>query len=377
MFTRFTTAFVLASTLAFAGCAAQSHQQEEDDPTSMQSESALSAYGELLVGDYKGEAVYPRFSLNKDGTYSWDTGIRCITTPCPSGDRGTWAIYVSLFTGTRYVNMRSTSISRWFRVASTSPATLVGAFGTSGTYTKIKTGGCTLNSECARGEQCDAGACVARPLCVQVDAADGRFLAKNFSAGQYAEADAWAQKEAGGGSYGISLANCAIVSTNMACTEEYAPVCAYTAIWNEARTFSNKCDMKRAVIGAAGEWGEVVAAHKEGACTKGDARCSTYWLKEDEAAVPGAYYVRTVYSDFEAKAWIQVQPNAVNGAVLNGACHDFTICTEEYNPVCGGVRSDSPSTFGNVCSFQAAVRASSATEGWSKGYVSSAGACTP
>jgi len=91
----------------------------------------------------------------------------------------------------------------------------------------------------------------------------------------------------------------------------------------------------------------------------------------------GAYYVKTFGSAFDAKAWINLQPSAVNGLVLDGACPALTACTKEYAPVCGGVRSDTPRTFGNRCAFEAAVRSSSTADGWSKGYVNAAGACAP
>ncbi len=376
MFTRF-SALILASSLVFTGCAAQSNPDNDEDPSTLQSDDALSSFGALLVGTYKTDAAYPKFDLNKDDSYRWDSGIRCITTPCPSGDVGRWAVYVSVFTGVRYVNLRSDDgrVSRWFRVASTSK--LVGAFGTTGTFTKWVKGACTTNAECAGGEQCDAGACVARALCVQVDGTDGRVVAKNFAAGQYAEANAWGETTAAGSSWGISLANCATVAADMACTEEYAPVCALTVSMAAAKTFGNRCDLRRSVIAEAGDFGESLAISTKGACVAGAARCSTFWMKSDPTSAAGAYYVKSFKSDFEAKAWPQLHPSAIDAQVLSGACHDLTICTKEYNPVCGGVRSDDASTFGNRCMFQAAVRASSATEGWSKGYIRSAGECTP
>ncbi|MBI2394124.1 MAG: hypothetical protein HYV09_31420 [Deltaproteobacteria bacterium] len=139
---------------------------------------------------------------------------------------------------------------------------------------------------------------------------------------------------------------------------------------------SNLCYVRRAVLSAAGEFGEVTGVYTKGECEKGELRCATYWLKSDPAAVEGAYYAHTFASEFEASSWIALQPSAVDAAVLPGACDAITACTKEYNPVCGGVRSDEPSTFGNRCMFMAAVRASSTTDGWSKGYVSAAGECT-
>lgn len=364
------------------GCAAQSTPEGEDDTSTLHAEDALSATGKLLVGDYKSDAWYPRFSLAKDGTYVWDSGIRCVKAPCPSGDSGRFKIWVGAYTGTRYVNMVSSDgkVEHWLRVASLSPTKLVGVFGTTGTFTRVSAekpvGGCTATSECGNGEQCIAGACTARPLCVQIPVASDRYQAKNFAAGQWSEASAWAETTAAGAGYSISLATCTEVAAGLACTEEYAPLCAFVSGAEGARTVSNACELRRTVIAAAGEYGEATGLSTKGECTKGEPRCSTYWLKSDPASVAGAYYVQTFRSDFEAKAWIALQPSAVDGAVLDGICSDLTICTKEYNPVCGGVRSDDPSTFGNLCMFQAAVRASSATDGWSKGYVNASGECS-
>lgn len=384
MFTRSFSASLLAASLVFAGCAAQSTPEGEDDTTTLRSEDSLSKFGKQLVGSYRSESMYPRFTLASDGTYSWDTGIRCFTTPCPSGDTGRFAIYVGAWTGIRYVNLRSSdgTASHWLRVASLTPAKLIGAFGTTGTFTRdpkgeVKTDGCAATSECGGGEQCLSGVCTARPICVQIPVADGRYVARNFAAGSWAEANAWAETTAAGAGHSLSLATCTEVANNLACTEEYAPLCTFVSGAMGAQTVSNECEMRRAVIAAAGDFGEANGLYTKGACSKGEPRCSTYWLKSDPTSAAGAYYVHTFGSDFEAKAWIMLQPDAVEGDVLPGTCSDLVMCTKEYAPVCGAVRSDELSTFGNRCSFQAAVRASSATDGWSKGYINAAGECTP
>jgi len=382
MFNRFFIAPLFAASFLFAGCAAQSTAPEgDDDTTTLRAEGALSALGKQLVGNYKSDAFYPRFSLAADGTYSWDTGIRCIKGPCPSGDSGRFSIYYGAFTGYRYVNLVSSdrAISRWFRIASVTPAKLVGVFGTTGTFTK-DTGkpvpACTVAADCAGGEQCLSGTCTARPICVQLPTTNG-YVAKNFPAGSWAEANAWAETTAAGAGHSLSLANCTDVANGLACAEIYAPLCTFVSGAAGAATMSNDCEMRRAVIAAAGEFGEAKGSYTKGECPKGEPVCATYWLKSDPTDATGAYYAHTFSSDFEAKAWIAEMSTAVDAAVLNGACSDLTVCTKEYNPVCGGVRSDEPSTFGNRCMFMAAVRASTATDGWSKGRIDSTGACTP
>jgi hypothetical protein len=142
----------------------------------------LSTYASTLVGSYKGDAVYPRFQLNADYTYSWDTGIRCVTTPCPSGDVGTWALYVNGY-GTHYINLVSkpAAQNRWYRVYDGTPVVLKGAFGTTGTFTKQG----TLNTtcavvRCAAGFKCDdstgTAQCVALPKDYCVSAADCKLV---------------------------------------------------------------------------------------------------------------------------------------------------------------------------------------------------------
>lgn len=363
------------------GCAVPTSSERDDDVATMQSEDALSAFGKLLVGNWKADTTYPRFTLAKDGTYSWDSGIRCVKAPCPSGDVGRFHLYVGAWTGTRYVNLRSNdgAHSRWLRVDSL--ARLSGAFGTTGSYTR-DTGkvvpvdpGCTSYTDCAGGEQCLAGVCTARPVCVQIPVSEGRYLAKNFAAGQWAEANAWAEATAAGSGHSLSLATCAEVATGMVCTADYAPLCSFISGADGAQNLGNLCELRRAVIAAAGEYGDSQGFYTTGECVKDGPSCSTYWLKSDPAATEGAYYVHTFGSHFEAKSWIALQPGAVEGEILPGVCSELTTCTKEYAPVCGGVRSDEASTFGNRCMFMAAVRASSATDGWSKGYVSAAGAC--
>jgi hypothetical protein len=45
-----------------------------------------------LAGTYRPAdgSQFPFLTLADDGTYVYDTGIRCIMAPCPSGDSGTW-----------------------------------------------------------------------------------------------------------------------------------------------------------------------------------------------------------------------------------------------------------------------------------------------
>lgn len=370
-----TITFVLVASLA--GCAAQSSNEGDDTDGSLiaSSDNALSAFGKQLVGGYKSDAWYPRFSLEKDASYSWDTGIRCITAPCPSGDVGRFTIWQD-YSGRKYVRLLSNDsrTTRWFRVDSLKPVTLVGVFGTTGTFklqSPVVIGGCAATTECSAGEQCVSSVCTARPSCAQVTAPDGKFHARNFAAGAYAEADAWAAKIAAGGAYGISLYTCEEVAAS-GCTEELNPVCAFVSGTDAEKTLGNACEARRATVAAAGSGGDAVSVTAKGACTTGAPRCATYAIGTDASY---AYYVHDFSSQFAADAWIAINASAIRPQVYTGKCATHTGCTKEYNPVCGGVRSDAARTFGNRCMFEASVRVSSAATGWSKGYAAP-GECT-
>jgi hypothetical protein len=143
-------ALMIAGSVAVAGCAV-SPAEGEDSRVSVQSEP-LSAFGKTLVGTYRDQAA--SLQLESTGDYVFDTGIRCITQPCPSGDRGKWAVYVG-YTGTRYVELTASSIVRWYRVQKTEPIVLAGAFGTEGKLVKeVAPSGCAT-ARCAAGFYCD------------------------------------------------------------------------------------------------------------------------------------------------------------------------------------------------------------------------------
>jgi hypothetical protein len=227
---------------------------------------------------------------------------------------------------------------------------------------------CTQTSECGYGEQCHSGACVAQPLCVQLEPAAGKHVVKNFAAGQWKEANDWGTANANGLAWGISLATCGTVAQNLACTEQYDPYCTVSNAWTDARTLGNACEVKRAILEAAGDYAEITGISQKGAfATSGSPRCGTYY-------VDTAYYAKNWNSDFEANAWIGLNPNAKSSAVLGGACDSFTICNRLYAPVCGGVKSEAPHTYGNRCSFETAVRIDAGSTGESKGYAKD-GAC--
>ncbi len=111
----------LAST-ALSGCASP----PAGGDASAVSEIADPSLSQALVGEYRpADGGFPRLTLADNGTYVYDTGIRCISAPCPSGDAGTWRL-----TWGGWVRLRATSPDalepqRFVDIASSDPVTLM------------------------------------------------------------------------------------------------------------------------------------------------------------------------------------------------------------------------------------------------------------
>lgn len=135
---------IALAALAFTGCAVQANEpaDEEFSASEAQALHASTLYA-ALVGNYaSSDTPYPTFELAKDRTFTLDTGIRCITTPCPSGDAGKWTLYT--YKGRYYLNLAGAEASRWYYVQSFSKGVLVGMTD-KGTWTKqveAPTSGC-------------------------------------------------------------------------------------------------------------------------------------------------------------------------------------------------------------------------------------------
>jgi hypothetical protein len=109
---------LFAGAVAIAGCAANT-DVEEDTQTGVAEEAYhTSALGKKLVGDYVAEnGTLPTLRLDGDQSYAWDTGIRCVRAPCPSGEGGKWNLYKAYNANRYYVGLFSTEGNeRWFRV---------------------------------------------------------------------------------------------------------------------------------------------------------------------------------------------------------------------------------------------------------------------
>lgn len=88
---------VVAASLIFSGCAAQSASDADDESAVGEADEALTAYGKSLIGAWR---VLPGYTLDLnelvlkgDGTFIWHHDIKCITTPCPTRDDGKWIAY--------------------------------------------------------------------------------------------------------------------------------------------------------------------------------------------------------------------------------------------------------------------------------------------
>lgn len=105
-------AVALVSTGALAGCAADTSNDEEG--VVEESEEELTKAGKALIGAYKDDGKIQGLILTnvKKGqanefTADIDTGIRCITTPCPSSERVTGTFTA----GTKTITFKSSTAS--------------------------------------------------------------------------------------------------------------------------------------------------------------------------------------------------------------------------------------------------------------------------
>jgi hypothetical protein len=134
---------------------------------------------------------------------------------------------------------------------------------------------CSSDSECDSGERCalpmcikapcDApGTCVASAVCAEYTTADGRFYAKNFAAGAYADAKNWVTLDPQVNSSRIRNGVCDGQISD-AC-DPSAPVCGSPIYADQFSTFESLCSFEDAVRHNAGTAGESKGKFSEGAC---------------------------------------------------------------------------------------------------------------
>ncbi|MBI2396009.1 MAG: hypothetical protein HYV09_40980 [Deltaproteobacteria bacterium] len=182
--------------LTTTGCAVNSQPDQDDERASVTEEAVTaSSIYTLLVGDYVSAdgLKYPTLNLASSAwarTYTWDTGIRCITTPCPSGETGRWTVYRSLFTGKYFLQLRSTvGKIHWFGVDIDGEGKikgLPGVWGETAFFVPKRVFepvvGCAAML-CAEGTICyedetGAGTCIAVPTCKDASCASGEYCAE-------------------------------------------------------------------------------------------------------------------------------------------------------------------------------------------------------
>lgn len=246
----------LLSTLFFAavtatGCASSVDAQDEESTESVSQESLTgSDVAKKLVGSWKAVGnLFPRVELGADGTYTLDTGIRCVKAPCPSGEAGKWALYRGA-SGTYYTALfpKGNNPDSWYSVklSGGKPTQLVGAFGTKGKLEPI-----AKTTYCVEWQSANE------------DGTPGTaFYAENVATYQ-AGKDKLAQiglfvNEA------INEGTCA--ARPQLCTKQYQPVCGQVFNEEPLKTFGNVCELKVAIRQRAGVDAAAKGRWDEGAC---------------------------------------------------------------------------------------------------------------
>lgn len=172
---------VALSSLAVTAAACSSAPAEEEDSESSTVEEGLhtSQLAQKLAGDWiaKGAPV-PTMTLDKSGSYTLDTGIRCIRAPCPSGESGTWRLYRGFYSS--YVRLAPQGASaRWYRVKveGRDPVELTGVWGTQGAFVPAPPSDPCARVRCASGTRCEnvngSAQCVPTITCANVRCAAG------------------------------------------------------------------------------------------------------------------------------------------------------------------------------------------------------------
>ncbi|MFO0659057.1 MAG: hypothetical protein U0165_04405 [Polyangiaceae bacterium] len=134
---------------------------------------------------------------------------------------------------------------------------------------------CKSDSECSLGERCalpmcikapcDApGTCVASPLCAEYTTSDGRFYAKNFAPGSYADAATWVTLDPQVVSSRIRNGVCDGQPVDTC--DEGSPVCAAPYYADQFSTYASQCEFESIVRTNAGTAGESKGKFTAGVC---------------------------------------------------------------------------------------------------------------
>ncbi|MGA9522538.1 MAG: hypothetical protein WBV82_13810 [Myxococcaceae bacterium] len=242
---------------------------------------------------------------------------------------------------------------------------------------------CQTDQDCGFGGQCalpqcirapcsTIGTCVARDFCAEYETSDGRFYAKNFTAGDINAAQAWLAADPQVSSSTWAFGTC--LDVNQVACATGAPVCGTPYTAQAPADFRNVCEFKKAVRAEAGATGESKGRFEPGPC--GQSLCATVLVQPQEPSGAPTFYAKNVASDADAQSWFGFFPANSPTTVTAGPCDQESGCIEIHAPVCGTIRYDPPQTYANSCFFFAAVKGSAGgTVGSeSKGFYSQ-GAC--
>lgn len=153
---------------SLSGCASEPESADEASSTVASAEGAnSSAEGASVSATWDGEyhtceGEFPQLTLEPNGFYIYDTGIRCVRAPCPSGDVGDW--YLGY--GTLYLVATSSDALEPYRtleIVSTDPPTLLFEDRDGTRYEFVRVDEATLPSSCA------AVLCLVGTTCKVVD----------------------------------------------------------------------------------------------------------------------------------------------------------------------------------------------------------------
>lgn len=225
--------------------------------------------------------------------------------------------------------------------------------------------GCSSDLDCSQDEKCVQVQCVttpcpalcqAQPLCAEVVTSNDNYWAKNFEAGERAEAEAWV---AGFDalSSGVNMGRCADLN-GKECRDD-APICGQPNWAEYPKTFASLCELQKLVRSGTDVHDFDVNAHfTDGACVEN--WCAT--AEVDTGNGRKAFYAKNFATDADAKSWLaSTFPNGSTLERLEGTCDEPRPCYKIYRPVCGEVMGE-PTEAGNDCEFRGAVMAAAGSD---------------
>jgi hypothetical protein len=319
--------------------------------------------GEIVATDYEGIGTFGVLRVTEAwrGTadvepWGWyyrlsDNGIRCFTTPCFSTHEA------------KLNSANSTELSGIFGPFGPDAGSHLGdeqiiVAGWNERHAKEK----AVYVEQLFLKQEPAGS-----ICAEYTTTDGRFYAKNFSAAEWAEAEAWVAADPEVFSSGIGPGTCLDCNAKP-CEPADPPVCGLPAATDVASSFASLCEFRKVIREFAGTVDESKGKFVEGECQP---LCATAIVPPPAVSAP-AYFAKNFLHPDPADAWLAGFPEGASGEVRIGTCGAQPECVVGmFAPVCGTIAADPPASYDAPCIFYHAVMASAGADGESSGsYVS-------